>query len=337
MPPTSLLLGRLTRQTLINAQGQVFVDQPGGNLLYAAAGLRLWDKEAGSTGLIARVGADYPAQWLAQFEASGLDVEGVNILPENHDLRSFTAYSDVNTAHHDHPIPHFARLGQPFPKSLLGYKRPPQALDHRKARSPLSLREGDIPAAYRGAKAAHLCPLDYFSHLLMPPALREAGIRTITLEASPTYMHPSFWNDTAKMVSGLLAFHATEAQLRALFGGRSGDLWEMAERLASLNCAAVLIHRGGRGQFLFDAQSGARYHIPPYPAQPKDRTHEGSSYAGGFLAGWLRDGDLLRAALHGAVTASLAAEGSGPFYALDALPTLAESRLSALASAVQSL
>jgi hypothetical protein len=39
--------------------------------------------------------------------------------------------------------------------------------------------------------------------------------------------------------------------------------------------------------------------------------------------------------LYGAVSASLTIEGSGPFYALDALPGLAEARLDALKDGVR--
>jgi len=335
--PRALLLGRLERHYLIPAQGQPLIDEPGGNLLYAAAGLSLWQPESTSPGLLARVGRDFPSEWLHRFEELGFDITGIRILDEDHDLRSFIAYTDVNTAAYDQPIPHFARLGLPLPKSLLGYERPPYALDSLKQRGPLSLREGDLPSAYAGARHAHLCPLDYFSHILMPPILRTAGVEVMTLETSSAYMHPSFWNEISKLVSGLHTLHTTEKRLRTLFSGRSEDLWEMAERLTTMNCGAVLIRRDARGQFLYDARTGTRYHIPPYPSQPRDRTHEGSAFCGGYLASLLRADDPLRAALHGSVTASLAAEGSGAFYVMDSYVGLAASRLEALSRAVQVL
>jgi hypothetical protein len=39
--------------------------------------------------------------------------------------------------------------------------------------------------------------------------------------------------------------------------------------------------------------------------------------------------------LHGAVSASLTIEGSGPFYAQEAIPGLAQARLTALAQSIQ--
>ncbi|MDA1329796.1 MAG: carbohydrate kinase family protein [Chloroflexi bacterium] len=331
--PSAVLLGRLERQFLIPPNGRARVDQPGGNLLYAASAFRLW---AGSVGLVARVGQDIPETWLAKFEELGLDVQGIKILSAEHDLRSFTAYDDTQTPLHDHPIPYFAKLGLPFPKALLTYKYDPPTLSSARKRSELSLRPEDLPAAYSGTQAAHLCPMDFFSHTLMPAALRAAGINSITLESSPSYMHPSLRNEIANLVSGLEVFLTNEQQLRILFSGRTEDIWEMAERIVSLNCRAVVIQRGSRGLLLLDGAAGTRYQIPPYPSRPKDPTHNQSSFAGGFLASLISEnGDFLQATLRATATASLAAESSGAFSVLDSLQGLAESRAQTLARAVQ--
>ena len=84
--PDSLFLGQLEREYLINAQGQIFIDQPGGNLLHAAAGFHLWGQSAG---LISRVGSDYPLEWLDGFEREGFDIAGIKQLDQTIDLRSF--------------------------------------------------------------------------------------------------------------------------------------------------------------------------------------------------------------------------------------------------------
>lgn len=332
--PTSLLFGRLARQTLINAQGQVLIDQPGGSLLYAAAGALLWGARPG---LVARVGVDFPHAWLTDLEARGLDTRGIHFLDQPADLRYFIAYTDVETPRYDQPIRHFARLGLPLPKSLLGYQPPAEGLDSLKTRSPLSLRPGDLPEAYRGARLAHFCDLDYLSHSLVPPALREAGIAAISLDAGRGYMAHEFLEEMPSLLNGLAALLATESQLRDLFGGRVGDPWEMAEALAAHGCPVVLIKKKAGGQLLYEADAGRRYQIPAYPVMPHDITGQSSSFSGGFHAGLLQTGDFSRAALMGNVSASLAAAGSGPFYALDSLDGLAESRLETLAAAVKSI
>ena len=64
-------------------------------------------------------------------------------------------------------------------------------------------------------------------------------------------------------------------------------------------------------------------------------TGAGDAFCGGFLAGYRRTYDPLLAALHGNISASLVLEGHGPFYALEALPGLAQARLEALHQSVR--
>jgi sugar/nucleoside kinase (ribokinase family) len=331
-PPSYLLLGRLQRDTIITAEGETIVDKPGGNLLYAASAYRPWGE---APGLVSRVGSDFPSEWQAQIEGRGMDVRGIRRLDEPADMRRFVAYSDVLTPHRENPIKFFARHDLPFPKSLLGYQMQSPRLDSKRERDPLSLRQEDIPEEYRGAKAAHLCPLDYYSHTLMPAALRELGTQTVTLDAARGYMHPDFWREIPALVNGLSVFMCTEERLVTLFSGRKLDMWEMIEGVASFNCKAVVVHSVNRGQWLLDAERGKRWQVPAYPSRISDITNAGSSFCGGFCAGLQRTQDLLRAVLYGNALQSLAMEGSGAFYLSETLPGLAESRLQSLSSAVR--
>lgn len=334
MIPECILLGRLQRDTIITSDGKARIDQPGGNLLYAAAACRLWGN---NPGLIARVGSDFPAGWIHEMAIHGLDTRGIRLLGEPQDLRRFIAYEEIDKLSYDNPVKHFARLKFPFPKPLLGYQAPRQTLDSKRERSTLALRKEDIPEVYRGAEAAHLCPLDFFSHSLMPAALREIGVKQITMEAGGNYMHPSFWDEIPHLVNGLALFVVRNEQLRALFSERSEDLWQMAETMTSFNCRAVLIRSAARGLWLYDADSKRRVHLPAFPARRYDITDKGSSLSGGLLAGLVQSQDLQQAMLIGAAIASLSVEGSGPFYVSEALPGLVEARIKSLEAAIQVL
>lgn len=332
--PSCILLGRLQRDTIINAAGQALVDQPGGNLLYAAAAYQIWGD---TPGLVSRVGSDFPTDWEQHIGGHALDTRGIVRLAEPQDLRRFVAYSDVATAHRENPIKYFARHNLPLPKSLLGYLAPVERLDPKRERNALSLRPDDVPPAYRGAGAAHLCPLDYHSHKLLPAALREQGTPIVTLDAGRGYMHPDFLAELPELVNGLTVFLTTEERLVTLFANRSQDLWKMIETVGSFNCKAVVVHSVHRGQWLLDVEARKRYQIPPYPARLADISNAGSSFCGGFIAGLQRTQDFLRATLYGNSLQSLAMEGSGAFYVGETLPGLAESRLNSLASAVQAI
>jgi hypothetical protein len=64
LSPTYLVLGQLRREYLVAPSQKVYLDQPGGNLLYAAEGVSLWLREDEVVRLVSRVGADYPRNWL---------------------------------------------------------------------------------------------------------------------------------------------------------------------------------------------------------------------------------------------------------------------------------
>jgi sugar/nucleoside kinase (ribokinase family) len=332
--PRFILAGQLCRDYLILPGGEVLLDVPGGNLLYAAVGLAMWEPDP-PPGMVARVGEDYPEEWLEEFERRGLDTRGVRILPHAVDLRSFLAYSDRSTRSSEDPVSHFAHLGLPYPKALLGYQDKNAALDSRTRLKPTSLRQSDIIGDYLDAGAAHICPVDYLSHTVLPAILRQSGFTTVTLDPSAGYMSPIFHEELPALITGLTAFLPSEEEARAFFQGRVNDLWEMAEAFAYFGCEIIVIKRGERGQLVYEAGSQARWDIPPYPARLVDPTGAGDAFCGGFLAGYQRTFDPLQAALYGNISASLVVEGKNPLYALDVLPGLANARLEALRQSVR--
>ena len=405
MEPTFVIAGRLHRDYLLPPLGRPLIDQPGGNLLYAAAGLGIWESGVPSknrdypapsgnrdypVGLLARVGEDYPHDWLRSFEKRGWDTRGIHILAEALDLRYFQATlprapsgnrdypapsgnrdypagtgttTESQLVQHSNPVVHFARLGLPFPKSLLGYQPPAPVPrpgtgttpsragtgttplepgltrpdNDRKTPHPASPRPNDIPPDYLNARAVHICPLDYATVSRLTSTFRQASVTTLTLDPSAATMTGKAFEDVGILLHGLTAFLPSEEELRALFWGRTDDLWQMAEALGEFGCEFIVVKRGARGQMLYDSVSKKRWEIPAYPARLTDATGAGDSFCGGFLAGYQKTYDPLRGVLYGCVSASLTIEGSGVFHALEALPGLAQARLDSLTGIVRQI
>jgi cytidine kinase len=327
-----VLAGRLLRDTILPPTGRPLIDVPGGSLLYAASGLTVWEK---GLGLLARVGEDYPHDWLKDFKQYGWDTRGVHILPQTIDQRYFQAVLNPKKIDLQNPVAHFARLGLPFPKSLLGYEPPTTPNDDWKTPPPDAPHPSDIPADYLEARAVHLCPLDYVTANRITSAYREVGTAVLTIDPSPTYMKPEALESVQTLLCGLTALLTSEEKLRSLFWGRTSDLWEMAAAVASSGCEFVVVRVGERGQYLYETKGGKRWEIPAYPARLADPTGAGDAFSGGFLAGYARTFDPVRAVLHGSVSASLSVEGSGALFAMEALPRLAETRLDSLAATVR--
>jgi sugar/nucleoside kinase (ribokinase family) len=334
LSPRFLIAGQLSRDFIVLPDCQALLDVPGGNLIYAAAGLAVWEP-APPPALVGRVGEDYPQAWLEAFARRGFDTRGIRCVPQPIDLRNFYAFTNRTSRSFDDPVTHFARCGLTFPKELLGYQSRHNFVDSRSRLSPASLRQSDFLSEYLDASAAHICPLDYLTHTLLPTVLRQAGFTLVTLDPSAGYMNPTFRDDLPALVTGLTAFLPAEEEVRALFHGRSNDLWEMAEALSAYGCEIIVIKCGERGQLLYDSSSRSRWEVPPYPIRVVDPTGAGDAFCGGFLGGFRRTYDPVEGVLHGNISAAMTIEGRGPFYALDALPGLASARLEALRQSVR--
>jgi hypothetical protein len=71
-----VIAGQLKRDFALLPGAKALVDVPGGGLIYAAAGLGVWEP-AEHIGMVARVGEDYPREWLSEISKRGFDVRGI--------------------------------------------------------------------------------------------------------------------------------------------------------------------------------------------------------------------------------------------------------------------
>ena len=222
-----------------------------------------------------------------------------------------------------------------MPRALLGYS-PDQGHGSLREVRPTSLRQSDLPESYHQAQAAHLCPMDYVSHSLMPAALRQSGVSIVSLDPG-TYMKKENWDDIKSILLGLTAFTPSERELADLFFARTEDPREMIEEVASWGVTYVVVTRSWKGQLFHDSNTHRTYEIPAYPSRVVDPTGAGNVFAGGFLAGLTKTSDLVEAVLYGTVAASFAVEGSGPFYTKDTLPGLQQARLESIRDSVREI
>jgi len=323
--------GRLQRDFILPFEGKARLNALGGGLPYAAAAYSFW---GGRAGLYARVPAGYPLELLDRLSQNGCDLSGIVRVSEPIDDRRFIAYSDPLSPHYDNPITYFAERGIPFPRELIGYDGSSSRLCSKVEYESFTARVNDLPRSYLDASAAHLCPIDYLSHKILPSLLRAGMIETLTMRACACYMDSSFWEEIRALISDLTAFMLTEAEALRLFRGRSVDLWEIAEALAHYGPEFVLVHLPDGSVRLFDRLGQKRWVIPAYPAKTADPTGMLDSFDGAFLLNYRKKFDAVEAALCGNVTVAVCMEGFGPYYVLDTLPGLMNARLDALRARV---
>lgn len=324
--PDAVLVGRLQREYILPAAAPARLDGLGGNLAYAAAAFASW---GGKAGLVSRVGAKFPLDRLNRLESLGFLLDGVHAVTEPLDSRYFKAYGEGNKAYSDNPITHFAERQLPFPPELMGYQPRPKYCSKAEYLND-SFRVTDMPRVFLEAKVAHICPIDFISHKILPSVLKAGMIQALTMRACTCYMDPIFWEEIRGLISDLTAFAMTEIQALKLFQGRSVDLWEIAEHLAGYGPEAVLVQTGDGSTRLYDRTSHKRWIIPAYRARISDPTGMLDAFDGGFLAGLQQAFEPLEAALCGNISAGIAGEGSGPYFILECLPGLKEMRLQVL-------
>lgn len=317
--------GGLRTDYLITAEGQAHLREMGGNALYAAVGARVWTDEVG---LLARVGENYPAEWLEALRRHRLDTSGIRVVSGQQDMRTFFAYLEPGTRIDTDPVYHFARIGQPLPDELRDYIHSTPGQDDPDEYEPLAAQPDDWPASYDGARALHLSPISIRTHANLPARARQAGVTQITADPGERYMVPHLRSHIETLLKNVDVFLPSEMEVRSLMGGV--DLWDTAIRFARHGPRVVVVKAGDRGALVYERDPDRRTHIPPYPARVIDATGAGDSFCGGFAVGLAESGDAIRAAQYGTVSASFAIEGYGALYALRFNRSEAQPRLNHL-------
>jgi ribokinase len=336
--PQFIIIGGLREDYFITPNGEVHLREIGGNALYSAVGAALWSRtRQQSVGLIARVGENYPADWINVFNERGFDTRGIKIVPGWQDTRTFYAYLSLEERIDTDPIGHFARVGQPLPAALKDYNTSTEGQDVRQKFATLAVRPTDAPKSFHDALGLHISPCDYLTQRTLPGALRDAGVKVVTCDPSVRYMQPGLKKEVAEVVRGLDGFLPSEMEVRSYYRNETFDIWEAAAEFGAMGCKNVVIKRGANGCVLFNVESGGRWHVPAYPATVKDVTGAGDAFGGGFMTGLAETGDPVEAALRGLVSASIVIEGIGALNGLDAHPDLPQARLNRLKESVRKL
>jgi len=316
-----IVAGRILRETIINNSSQISIDRPGGNALYAAAGINLWRKKAS---IVAKISEDFPE---SKLDDTKNDIQGIKKVPAFFDQRFFYTYDKNSNIIFDHPQKYFFQLDRKLPKLLLGYAAPRESEGVSKKEHLYSITHADIPVEYHTCNNLLICQIDHYSHNILPSFYRLKSNGRIFMVASAEYMHPAFWIDIPPMIRGSEVFITSEDLIRKLFLGKSNDLVEMAEQIASFGVELVIISDPHNGQILFEASTKNKYRIPQYPFHDIDRLQALSAFTGGFCAGYVQSFNPLLSVLKGNITQSIKCEGSTPQFILDCLPELRDARL----------
>jgi sugar/nucleoside kinase (ribokinase family) len=319
----TMIIGNITNDFIINVDGKASNQIPGGSLLYAAAGAKMWSDEIG---LVGRYSEGFPLYFLERLEMLGFDIRGVVKDSRIFESRRFFAWRDAEHLEVDNPVAHYARYGLTFPHDLLGFHIENLPSDEYIWRHIYSNFQTNLPKEFLNITAALICPMDFSTQVKMVNLLESNSINTMVISPSSAYMKPDYIDKLHVLIKGATAFITNETDLTNLCHLRARDIWEMMEIISAMGCQSVLVSCGMNGYLLYDAGTGKRFKLPIYPVRWVDPTGSGEVFAGAFLGEYKNSYDLVRSLLYASVSVSIAVEGSGPFYCLEALHGLAEAR-----------
>ena len=300
MNPEFVLLGNLLVDDIVFPDGRARMGQAGGAILYVSLAAALWGARAGCVSLR---GDDYPEAALDALRRRGIALDAVAPL-QRPGLRTWLLYEGrVRRVIH--------RLGSPTHEEV-------------------SPGHGQLPAAWRGARAFHLAPMPFSVQRTLVEDLRAAspGAVEAHLSVDP---HELVTEESLPRWRELLAqadsFFPSEDELR--LDDAQTDPRAALKRLAGGRLRFIAYKRGQEGGLMYDAREDRFHDWAPRTNGVVDPTGAGDAFAAGFLTAHLEGRPVEESLRRAVVTASFALEDWGPTALLEATRAAGEARLHA--------
>ena len=266
---------------IVFPDGKTEMGQLGGGGPQTAFGMRLWAK---NVGLVAGVGADLPPTALDWLQQMGINTNG---------LRHSTKY----------PTARAWQVCEEDGRRTQVWRVPGLAIGAQ-----LERHVDKLPDAYRHAKAFHLGVHPEDPDLEFINALRKNGA-TVSVEPFRAAQHPLTQTELQALLSAGQIFSPNVQEAVSLVG--SAEPRELIQKMVDAGAKIVALRQGENGTTVHRADTGETRHIPAFKITVVDPTGAGNAFCGGFLAGWLKTGDIYTAGLYGAVAASFLLEQVG--------------------------
>jgi fructoselysine-6-P-deglycase FrlB-like protein/sugar/nucleoside kinase (ribokinase family) len=277
-----VVVGNLTVDDVVHANGETTMASPGGNTIYAATGALIWGL---SVGVVARVGADFPVAALDRLRDAGLDTGGLRPI-EGPTVRNWVIYE------HDG-------------RRSWVYRTPPER------RFEVAPSPADIPAGWTDQEQ-HQAPVVHVAAMPLGAAagivghLRAEGRRAVvTLDTHEAW--PAGRDDILALARRVDVFVPSHGELAAMLG--YDDPERACRELLAEGVPAVVVKCGEQGAVV-SKPGGPPVRIAPPDVAVLDATGAGDTFCGGLAAGLAVGESLVVAAQRGAATAG-AALGAG--------------------------
>lgn len=311
--PDILLLGQVTIDDVVPPEPGLWFRQLGGNVLYAAAGARLWC-DPQRIGVVTRLGDRFPFRLETILEGVGLSSYGVRRVEAEH-LEEWFLYEEDGT-----------RLEIPRTRALrledLG--SPNWRPTYMEALAAVSPTADEIPATWLPAGAVLLTAQVEERHRASCAALVQKT-EFLAVDPSPHYAVGMRPDRLREILVGAHAFLPSEREVTHLLRHSSPE--EAATALARVGFREVVIKLGHSGVLLCETPDMAPRRVDALSVKVVDPTGAGDAFAGAYTACRAIGHPPLEAARRAVVSAGMVVEVSGAERALHLSEREAWSRL----------
>jgi ribokinase len=170
----------------------------------------------------------------------------------------------------------------------------------------LSPTVADIPEDYLFSRAFLILAMDLGTQESLAPALRAHGV--VALDPQEEYI-PGNEARVLAMLKNVDIFLPSKEEVSRLLGHQECE--KACRQFAACGPEVVVVKMGDEGSLVYESKRDRFYPIPVFETKVIDTTGAGDTYSGGFMAMYVRSGNLLEAGLAGAISASFAIQDFG--------------------------
>ncbi|XP_024545143.1 uncharacterized protein C16C9.01c [Selaginella moellendorffii] len=290
---------------IVYPDGRTAMALLGGGGPQTAFGAQVWTPQDKRIGLAAGIGSDFPGACREWLENMGIDTSGL-LEWESPTLRAWQILEEDGRRTQVWRV----NMGDDVWDML---KTPIERL----------------PPPYQTAKTYHIGVHPSGRDVDFIHSLRSTGAQVVSVEVYTHALEIVTRSELKALVSAGHIFSPNEKEAASLVG--PGSSMELIGRLAELGAEVVVLRRGHLGCIAHRADSGETWEVPAFHSVLKqkqeveyneqhdhvasnsrvvDPTGCGNTFCGGFLIGWWKTRDLLKAAVWGSVSASFSDRAS---------------------------
>jgi len=281
-----IVIGNLTIDDVIQADGSSRMGTLGGNSVHVSAAVLTWLREVA---IVARCGADFPADAIDRLRQAGADTRGVRHI-DGPTVRNWVIYEADGTRHWVYRTP-------------------------RERSAQVAPQPGDIPDAWLSrvpSPVVHVAAMPLAAAAAIVRSVRErASDAIITLDTHEDWPAGGGAIDVARMAD---IFLPSREELATLVGYDDPERAATELTGAGLGCVVVKLGAGGA---LVASPGRQPVPVPASHVVVADPTGAGDSFCGGLAAGLALGEDVIDAARRGCATAAAAIGAVGSLRLLD--------------------